>query len=159
MSTRHRVRRRVILGAVLLGSVGLVAMAMVGTGAAARTSSLLVVNVSQKQTIKDMLNGKFVEVVTCRRACSTTTVALVPARAVQPNLSGAAAEKLVVIASASAKLQANRATKVTLRPTKLGRTALPRIGSVEVIGRVNGVSRTSKSDTGSANWTYIMKRR
>ncbi len=159
MSTGYRIRRRIVLGVVLLGSVGLVAMAMVGTGAAARVSSLLVVNVSTKQTIKDMLNGRFVEVVTCRRSCSTTTVALVPARAVQPNLTGAAADKLVVIATASARLRANRATKVTLRPSKVGRTALPRIGSVEVIGRVNGVSRTSASDTGSATWHFIMKRR
>ena len=149
--------RKRFLALVVAGAIAL--FVPVSSVVAATPPDLVTVKVSSKQTIRQLLRGKFVQAVTCRRRCKVTLTALVPARAVKPTLTGDAAIKPTVIATGSATLPANRPTNVAIHPNDVGRKALGKLGSVELIGRVGAVSTTDRTDTGSASWDIIIQAR
>ncbi len=143
-----------IAAALVLGACALAAVA----AGSSHQSSLLTVSVPAKQTIQDLQKGKFVQIVSCRRACRVTTTLLVGARTLNPRLTGPAGEKLVVIASGHTSAAANKKVRLGARLNKVGQTSLRHVGSMQLIGRVNAVGTASRADTGSANWNMIIRR-
>jgi len=145
---RHRRNATIGLGV-------LVALAMApGAIAAGGKTPLVVAKAPLGQTVQDLLKGKFVEKVTCSRACTmTTSVVIRPRMARRLGFTKVVDGQWVEIGSAKRVLSAKTPTKVTIRLNAQAKRRLVKANSgLQVLGRVNATSNRTPRTRGSAGW-------
>jgi hypothetical protein len=113
------------------------------------------------QSVQDLLNGRFVERATCRRACNLATrVVIRPGVARRLGFTNVGHDKWIEIGTASGRLKANRPTNVTIHPTREARRLLARTKSgLQMIGFVEAAGAGNPSQRSSASWNVTCRRR
>ena len=122
---------------------------------------LVVAKAPLGQTVQRLLDGKFVEKVSCRRACTMTTSAVIRARTARRlGFKGVVAEQWVEIGTAKAVLKAKTLTRIRIRLNAQARLRLPQVKTdLQVLGRVKATSTQSPLVSGSAGWFVTSSRR
>jgi hypothetical protein len=146
--------------AIISPPVGIVAMAVIVALAvappirAASTLPLVVAKAPLGQTVQDLLEGRFVEKVSCRRACTMTTSLVISDRTARRlGFKGVVAGRWVQIGTAKARLEAKMLKKVAIRLNAQARLRLPMArADIRVLGRVEAMSTRSPRVSGSAGW-------
>jgi hypothetical protein len=133
--------------------VSLVGAPLIGASTQAQPP-LVVAKAPLGQTVQHLLDGKFVETVSCRRACTMTTSAVIrPRTARRLGFKGVVAGQWVEIGTAKAVLKAKRLTRVRIRLNAQARLRLPQVKTdLQVLGRVKATSTQSPLVSGSAGW-------
>jgi hypothetical protein len=131
----------------------LVAASPIGASTQARPP-LVVAKAPLGQTVLHLLDGKFVETVLCRRACTMTTSAVIrPRTARRLGFKGVVAGQWVEIGTAKAVLKAKTLTRVRIRLNAQARLRLPQVKTdLQVLGRVKATSTQRPLVSGSAGW-------
>jgi len=154
MSHRHDrrgvTRARVIVAVALALILGLQA-----SPASARTD-LVVARPPLKQSVQDLVGGRFFQYATCSERCRASfTVAITPKLAKRLGFRGVRSSGLFVIARAQRRLAAKRRTKVVVPLTRQARTVLRRArGQLKLTGQVTARTLGRPARTGGAAWAY-----
>lgn len=142
-------------GIALCGLLALAGVTIsVGFATAATKPHLVVAKVPLGQSVQDLLNDRFVELVTCRQVCTVTTRAAIrPGVARKLGFKGVVAGKWASIGTASQRLKAKKLTKVTIHLNAQAKKLLPRAKSgLQVAGFVDATAVANRSVRGSAVW-------
>jgi len=122
--------------------------------ATGRAPSLVLAKAPLDQSVQDLLKGRFIEKLTCNRACTaTTSIVIRPSQARRLGFTKVVDGQWVEIGSATSVLKANTPTKVTIRLRSGAKARLAKAGKkLEVLGRVTAISNQKPRTRGSAGW-------
>jgi hypothetical protein len=134
--------------------------AAVGAGAAA-APPLVIVQLPQSQTMKELLRGKFVQTLTCRYACKVTArIFISPHVARKLHFSGlrAGVQEPYLIALRNVRLVAGKATRIYVRLSAEAKRRLPTWKKALRLTGEDYAQSTSSSARGQASWITILRR-
>ena len=123
------------------------------------TPPLVTVQLPQKQTVGDLLRGKFVQTVTCRRSCKVIAQAFIPAQVARKlHFAGVKRGAPYAVALRQVELKSGKPTRIYMR---LGSDAKKRLATWKKTLRLTGetyAESTSLSVRGQANWITLLRR-
>jgi hypothetical protein len=153
MELRRGVWRAGALIAVI--AVALVAP-QVGFG---NTRPLVFATARPGQSLNALLQGRFFELVTCTRACESTTTISISARLARAlGFKGVRPRVNYIIGSKTVRLRANKTTKVTVSLTARARTRMTHVQKrFQLTGHIIASPRTGSKQKEAALWFVGVK--
>lgn len=140
----------------LLGALVVVVAATTAAGASTAATPVVTATPPTGQTVQQLLRDRYVEVVTCRRACTiTSTLRISPTVARRLGFVGVQPNRWHLIGRNDARLSAGKPTRLTFTLTAEAKQRLARLRArVQLVAEVIATTSAPRVRA-QANWTAL----